>query len=334
MIKNYVKTACRSLMKNKGFTFINILGLALGLTTCLLIIFYVFDELSYDRFNTKADRIYRVNMDLKYGGTVTSFAVMQPPLAATLMSDFPDVEKSVRLIKSEGTRIRKGTENVSEDKVVYADPGIFDVFTLPMIYGNSKTALNDPNTVVISERAAEKYFNNTDVVGRYLHMVSEDKDFKVTGVIRNMPEQSHFVFDYFMSMASLPSSKDVNWNNFAFTTYVLFKQAGAHVDFDARLNNLTRQHLGQDNYSRMEKSGNYIKMNITPLKDIHLRSNRQYELGTNSSITYVYIFSAIALFVLLIACINFMNLSTARSSLIVHARLGVRKVLGSPRKSI
>jgi putative ABC transport system permease protein len=333
MFKNYIKTAFRNLLKNKGFTFINVLGLTLGLVVCLLIVFYVFDELSFDRYNTNANRIYRVNMDLKYGGNTSSFAVTQPPLAAAIISTFPEVETTTRLIKSEGTRIKKGNENVIEDKVIYADPSVFDVFTLTMLSGNPKNALKEPNTIVITELAAQKYFNTTSAVGRYLHLVSENKDFKVTGVIYNMPAQSHFNFDYFLSMASLPSSKDQAWNNFAFTTYVLFKQPSNHENFAAKLNALFRQRFGAVNYAQLEKSGGYIKMNLIPLTDIHLQSNRQYELGSNGSSTYVYIFGAIALFILLIACINFMNLSTARSA--SRAReVGVRKVLGSSRGSL
>lgn len=332
MIQNYFKIAFRSLIKNKGFTFINVLGLALGLATCLLIVFYVFDELSYDKYNTKADRIYRINTDIKFGGNSSSYAVSAPQLAAALKNNFPEVEQSVRMIQSMGTRFKKGSEHINENKVAYADASIFDVFTLPLISGDAKSALVEPHTIVISERAAQKYFNRTDVIGENLFLVNENSNFKVTAVMRNMPEQSHFNFDYLLSMPSLASSRDSNWNNFSFNTYILFKK-GDHTNFEAKLNRLIIQHLGAGNYARLIKSGSYIKANLTPLTNIHLQSNRQYELGSNSSLTYVYIFSAIASFILLIACINFMNLSTARSA--NRAReVGVRKVLGSSRRSL
>jgi putative ABC transport system permease protein len=328
MLKNFIRIAFRGLLKNKAFTIINILGLALGLATCLLIVFYVFDELSYDRFNLNANRIYRVNMDMKYGGNVASYAITPPPLAATLKSNYPEVERSARLIHDQGVRIKKSGEYITEDKVVYADSELFGMFTLPLTEGDPKTALTEPNTVVITESTAIRYFNDTHVIGRVINL-SDNTNYKITGVMKNIPAQSHFNFDFFFSIAQRADAKLADWNNFSYTTYVLLKAGTDPKTFEAKLPALMKKQLGE-NYARLEQSGNYFHLNITPLTDIHLKSNRQYELGANSSASYVYIFSAIALFVLLIACVNFMNMSTARSA--NRAReVGVRKVLGSSR---
>jgi putative ABC transport system permease protein len=328
MLKKFIRVAFRGLLKNKAFTIINILGLALGLATCLLIVFYVFDELSYDRFNLHANRIYRVNMDMKYGGNVASYAITPPPLAATLKNNYPEVERSARLIHDQGVRIKKEGEYVQEEKVIYADSELFGMFTLPFVEGDPKTALNEPNTLVITESTAKRYFNDTHVLGRVINL-SDNTNYKITGVMKDIPSQSHFNFDFFFSIAQRADAKLADWNNFSYTTYVLLKAGIDAKAFEAKLPALMKKELGE-NYTRLEQSGNYFHLNISPLTDIHLKSNRQYELGANSSASYVYTFSAIALFVLLIACINFMNMSTARSA--NRAReVGVRKVLGSSR---
>lgn len=337
MFKNYLKTAFRNLAKNKGFTFINVFGLALGLATCMLIVFYVFDELSYDRFNTKADRIYRVNNDIKFGGNTNSYAVSPAPMAAAFLAELPDVEQVVRFRDKGGFQVKKGDLRIKERKVIYADPSVFSVFTFPLLQGDPATALQEPRTVVLNESTAKKYFGAGNVVGKTL-VFNDSLLYKVTGVMKDIPTQAHFNYDFFLSMASLDESRDLSWLSNNFNTYVLLKNGATPKAVEAKFPKMVNEHVGPQlqaaihlSIGNLEKSGNYFRFSLTPLLDIHLRSNRVAELGMNGNIQYVYIFGAIAAFILLIACVNFMNLSTARSS--NRAReVGVRKVLGSPRK--
>ncbi len=337
MIKNYLKTAFRSLLKNKGFTAINVLGLTLGIATCLLIVFYVLDELSYDRFNEKASRIYRINNDIKFGGNENSYAEAPAPTAMAMKADFPEIEQAARLIPARVMRVKKGSQILREDRVLYADSTLFSIFTLPLIDGNPLEALKAPHSVVINERTAMKYFNRTDVVGQSLTF-SDNTLYKITGVIKDIPLQSHFTADLLISMSTLENSREDAWLSNNYNTYLLLKPGADPAALQAKFGDFLRRHAGQQlqnvlhlDFDAFEKGGNYFRFSLTPLTDIHLRSNSQGELLPGGSITYVYIFSAIALFILVLACINFMNLSTARSA--NRAReVGVRKVLGSPRK--
>jgi len=336
MLKNYLKIAWRNLTTNKAFTLINVSGLALGLTTCLLIVFYVFDELSYDHYNTKLERIYRVNTDVGFGGNTHVNATSPPPLAAALKAAYPEVEEVARFRQGGGAMVKKGDQNIHEYSMIYADPSVFGVFTLPVISG-SIAEFKEPHTLVITKRAALKYFNTAQAAGRVLTF-NDTSRYKIAAVIKNIPAQSHFNFDFFVSMADVPESKEQAWLTNDFHTYVLLRNGADAKKLESSLQPFFRKHAGAQlqsllhlTFDGFDRGGNHFKLNLVPLKDIHLRSNVESELGANGSIQYVYILSAIAVFILLIACVNFMNLSTARSA--NRAReVGVRKVLGSSRK--
>ena len=339
MLKNYIKIAIRNLWKHKGFSAINIFGLAVGIATCLVIMVFVIDELSYDKYNKKADRIYRVDGDIQFGGNHYILAVVPDPMGPTLKKDYPQVEQYVRFRDNGGFRVKKGNENVQENKVIRVDSTLFDVFTLPLLSGDTKRALVDPNTVVITEKVAEKYFNSTDVVGKTF-IVNDTENYKITGVLKNIPTQSHFNYDFFVSMSSSEESRKNNWLSNNFNTYILLKEGQDARPFDGKLNEVVNKYLSVQvkqllniSMSDFEKSGNFDRYSLTPLTQIHLHSDKVGELGANANMQYVYIFSAIAIFILLIACINFMNLSTASSSG-RSKEVGVRKVLGSQKNNL
>ena len=342
MIKNYLKIAWRNLVRNKTFSLINIVGLAIGLACFIMIALYVADELSYDRYNEKADRIYRINSDIVFGGNKLHMAVACDPMGATLKKDYPQVEEFVRFYNSNGSKlVKKGNEFINEDRVVHADSTLFNVFTLPAIAGDTKTALNEPNTVVITESAAKKYFGTTDAVGKTIETNDNNSTlYKVTAVIRDIPRTSHFNFDFIFSMDNV----NYPWGNYLsmnHQTYIVLKKGTDYKAFEKNFNQViekyilpqAKQFMNINSMEEFEKAGNKLEFSLMPLTDIHLYSDRTPELGVNGNIQYVYIFSVVALFVLLIACINFMNLSTARSS--NRAReVGIRKVLGTEKRSL
>jgi putative ABC transport system permease protein len=339
MFRNYFKTAIRNLTKNKFYTSINIFGLAFGLATCLLILLYVLDETNFDRYNEHAKRIYRVNNEVKFGNNHLDLAVCDAIMGPTLSREFPQVEQYARLEGYGSFLVRKGNQNLRETKAAYADSTLFDVFTLPMISGNPKTALREPNSIVISERMAKKYFGRTDVAGESL-LINDKENYKITGVIKDIPEQSHFNYDFFIPMAENESSRNTNWLSENFNTYVLLKKGADPKKLVPEFNSMMDRYVAPELKSILnlsmddfKKGGGFVRCSLTPLADIHLYSNKIGELGANGNIQVIYIFSAIALLILLVACVNFMNLSTARASSRAK-EVGVRKVLGSLRKNL
>ena len=342
MLKNYFKIAWRNLLKNKTFSLINIAGLASGLACFILIALYVADEMSYDKYNEKASRIYRINSDIVFGGNKLHLAVTSDPMGATLKKDYPQVEEYVRFYASSGAKlVKKGNTFINEQNVAHADSTLFDVFTLPAVSGDTKNALNEPNTVVITESTAKKYFGTADAVGKTIETNDNNSTlYKVTAVIKDIPHNSHFNFDFIFSM----DNADYEWGQFTshnFQTYLLLKKGTDYKAFEKNFNQyidkyvipFVQQFMKIKSMEEMEKAGNKLAYSLMPLTDIHLHSDRTPELSVNGSIQYVYIFSAVALFVLLLACVNFMNLSTARSASRAK-EVGIRKVLGTEKKSL
>ena len=345
MLKNYLKTAFRNLWKNKGFSTINIVGLSIGISTCLLIMLYVLDELSFDRYNKNAERIYRINNEIKFGGNHFDLAQTPPMMGPEAVKEFPQVEQYTRLRWYGGFLVKKGNENLRENRVAWGDSTLFQVFSLSMIAGDPRTALSNPHSMVITETIAKKYFPQdverdiTNVIGKTL-LINDTASYKVTGVIKNIPAQTHFNFDIFLPLIQDAYSRDDNWLSENYCTYILVKEGTDVKKLDRQIEAmlirftapLLKNVLGLS-MTEFSSTGNYIRSSLTPLTSIHLHSNKIGGLDANGNIQFVYIFSAIAIFILLIACVNFMNLSTARSANRAK-EVGVRKVLGSLRNNL
>ncbi|MFC2156783.1 ABC transporter permease [Acidobacteriota bacterium] len=337
MLKNYVTTAFRNMFKNKGFSLINITGLAIGMAACLLIFLFVQDELNYDKYHAKSDRIYRLAVDFKMRSQEMEIATVGPVTAGVLLDLYPEIEDIVRFRSMGDMILEFGNTSFKETKAIYSDPSFFNIFSIPLVSGEEKSALSQPNSLVLSRATAEKYFGNTDPLGKTLR-VENREDYIVTGVYEKIPDNSHFHFDIILSMASLEESREQTWMSLNFNTYLLLKNGADTIAFEKKLEDLVLQRVGAEVAQITGVPANYIwasgvfkfRFYLQRLEDIHLHSNLLAELEPNSDIKYVYIFSAIALFILLIAAINFMNLSTARSA--GRAKeVGIRKVLGSQR---
>ncbi len=325
MIKNYITIALRNLLRHKSYSFVNIAGLTIGLTACFLILLYVQDELSYDRFHTNADRIVRVVYEA--AATKSGAAVTSALLAPALEQEFPEIETSVRIHRYYNTILSVDDARYDESHFIFADPDFFRVFSFPLTKGNPETVLRDPFTVVITVSKARKYFGSEDPVGKILTFNNEH-DFVITGVMKDTPQNSHLKIDFLASFESLRSDGQAPglemWAYRNYYTYILLREGVSPAALEEKLPAFAESHVPGMDITRS-------KFTLQPITDIHLRSSHiGWDISSHSDISYVYSFSAIALFIILIACINFMNLSTARSS-IRAKEIGLRKVIGANR---
>ncbi len=329
MIKNLLLIALRNFKKDKWYSLLNILGLTIGITFSLFLIFYITDELNYDRYNEKADRIYRIVSYIHEKDKNTNWTITQAPLAATLKKDYPEVEEAARFMSRERTLFKNGNNNFYETKVYYADSTVFKIFSYKFLEGNAATALTEPNSIVITRSLAEKYFGkNTPAVGKTLRTVYDV--YKVTAVIEDVPKNSHLRFDMLISWSSLKENQyGSNWGNFNNFTYVLLKP-GTNADvFNKKLVQVYKKYV-QPIFAQYNVTMQY---DIQPITSIHLHSTLEQEPEELGSMSYIWIFSAVAFFMLLIACINYMNLTTARSARRAK-EIGIRKVSGSTQKQL
>ena len=319
MLKSYITIAIRHMAREKGYTAINVLGLAVGLVCAMLIFLYVSFELSYDRYHEKADRLYRV--------AVNNDARTPPALGPALQEDFPEIKGFVRLLPTTGTWIMKHEANIYyENRVYWADNALLDLFTFPLIRGDSRTALIAPYAVVISEDTARKYFGEEDPMGKTIVADNGFMMLTVTGVMENTPQNTHFQADFFISLTSASQEDLGYWSWINFYTYIALSEGHSYAAIEERLPGFVNRHIGEG----LRERGGSFELFLQPVTDIHLHSKLEHETGANSDVTYVYILSAIALFILSVACINFINLSIARFAGRTR-EVGLRKVFGAYR---
>ena len=347
MIKNYFKIAWRNIKRQKGYTFINIAGLAIGMAVCILILMFVRDELSYDTHHEHKDRIYRIERqwfaaDGSMRGALCSVA---PSFVPFLENEFPEMEHIVRMLGTGETLISLGDTNFVEERFYYAEHDIFEVFTIPLIKGDPKTALENPNSLVLSESMALKYFGDEDPMGKLMKVGSSKEGYQVTGIMEDVPKNAHLHFDLLASFITLKGIQTYHRDgsdyffgttNFSDNVTYVYMRLAENTDpkeVASRIPGFLDSHLpsAEDDSGNIFKPSQWNNLILRKVTDIHLRSHTNNELEANGDIRYVTLFTLIAIFILSIACINFMNLSTARA--VKRAKeVGLRKVVGANRR--
>ncbi|MBD1392274.1 ABC transporter permease [Mucilaginibacter glaciei] len=329
MLKNYFKIAWRNLQKHKAFSFINVFGLAVGIAAFWLITLYITDEWSFDRYNTNADKVFRVVQHGRWTGGKFDIAVTSPPFAPAMKAEFPQVVDAARVDAEGGGQITVGDKKISEGNMLFADNSIFNIFSYQFLYGDAQNALAKPQSIVLTKALAESLFGSAEAAFNKTIAV-DNTPTTVTAIIDNVPVNSHFTFKALRALPADYTGGEANWGNFSIYTYLRLKEHDDYKRIEAASATFFSNHLkaGKAGLGAMT-----FKLELQPLTDIHLKSNLSYELGSNGNITYIYVFSITALLILIIAVINYVNLTTARSSIRIK-EIGVRKVIGSDRSQL
>ena len=335
MLQNYLKIAWRNLSKYRFYSIINIFGLGIGIASFLFILLYVQEEVSYDSYHEYADQIVRVDFHARLGENEVVTAENVPPAGPVFTQEYPEVLSFFRF-RSRGSYLINYLDNTyKEENIVFADSTFFHFFSIPLVHGNPQTVLTKPNSIVLTQAMAKKYFGRQEAIGKTLKLDNR-ADYIVTGVMEEIPKNTHFKYDFLLSMSTLDESKDMtNWGSSNFKTYLLVQEGTDVVELEQKIQNTFKKNFETvlknfvgTTWDKFMSGGNYAKMVVMPLKNIHLYSDKMAEAAPNGDIRYVYIFSFIGFFILLIAGINFVNLSTARA--VNRAKeVGVRKVVGA-----
>lgn len=326
MLKNYLKIALRGLRKQKGHALINIAGLAVGMACCLLILLYVQHELSFDQYHQNKDRLYRLATRIQGATFDEGIAKVNGPWGIAIKKEVPEVEEAVRFVIAGQILIGKGDKRFYESAGLYADSTALRVFSFPILQGDGRTALTAPNTMAVTRDFAQKYFGDANPVGQTL-MLDNRTEYLITALLDNVPANSHFTFDFLLSMASLTHPQRDNWVAWnQFYTYLFLKENVSPQTVEAKIPAVLQKGMGAETAARFSPF-------LQPLSKIHLYSHLFREMSPNSDVAYIYIFSSVALLILIVAAINFINLSTAQGSRRAK-EVGVRKVLGSLRQQL
>jgi putative ABC transport system permease protein len=336
MFKNLMKVAFRNIWKKKLFSLINIVGLSIGIACFFLIIINVRHEFSYDKFQKNGDRIYRVALERIYPDNVIFYAIIPYSIGDAMVTDFPEIEQMTRILDNRNpVMLRYQDKSYEEEEIFFVEPNFFDMFSIPLIKGTPETIFSTPNSMVMTKDTALKYFGDEDPIGKYIS--TPQGQVLVSGICENIPSNSHMEFDLLLPLSLIGFQNRPNYVSFSVHTYVMLQEGVSPEEVEAKMPGLVERYAAGPiqtqtglSFKEYTAAGNGYNYFFQPIRDIHLHSHLEFEIKPNGNITYIYVLIAIAAFLIIIACVNFMNLATARSA--SRAReVGIRKIVGSTK---